>query len=101
MAYIFGQVSHQTEVFHSQFNEMVVGQDDLTLLDFRAGYRFGEKQNWEVAALVKNATDEEYFQNSVRFTSLSDTTTDPRRIGAALGYPGEGRSYGLQVRYDF
>ena len=63
---------------------------------------------WEtaVAAIVrtkpeKNLTDEEYFQNSVRFTSLSDTTTDPLRIGAALGYPAEGRSYGVQLRYRF
>ena len=31
------------------------------------------------------ATDEEFFQNSLRFTSLSDSATDPRRIGAALG----------------
>lgn len=100
-AYVFGQVSHSSELYHSQFNEDVVGQDDLTLVDFRAGYRFGELQNWEVAAIVKNLTDEEYYQTSVRFTSLSDATTDPKRIGAALGYPAEGRSYGVQVRYTF
>jgi len=51
--------------------------------------------------LIRNATDEEFFQNSVRFTSLSDSTTDPTRIGAALGYPAEGRSYGMQVSYSF
>jgi iron complex outermembrane receptor protein len=100
-AYLFGQVTHQAEVFHSQFNESVIGQGDLTLLDLRAGYRFGEDEAWEVAALVRNATDEEYYQNSVRFTSLSDTTSDPLRIGAALGYPAEGRSYGVQLNYRF
>jgi iron complex outermembrane receptor protein len=100
-AYLYGQVSHQTEIYHSQFNEAVVGQDDLTVVDFRAGYFFGAQENWEIAAIVKNLTDEEYFQNSVRFTSLSDSTTDPARIGAALGYPAEGRSYGVQLRYMF
>jgi len=52
-AYLFGQVSHQSEVFHSQFNETVVGQDSLTLVDLRAGYRFGAEQNFELALLVK------------------------------------------------
>jgi iron complex outermembrane receptor protein len=101
VAYLFGQVSHQDDVFHNQFNEAVVGQDSYTLADARAGYIFGAERNWELAVIVRNAFDEEYFQNSVRFTSLSDTTTDPARIGAALGYPGEGRSYGVQVRYSF
>lgn len=100
-AYLFGQVSHQDDVFHNQFNEDVVGQDSYTLVDARAGYIFGAEGNWELAAIVRNAFDEEYFQNSVRFTSLSDATSDPQRIGAALGYPGEGRSYGVQVRYSF
>ncbi len=99
--YLFGQVTHQSEVFHSQFNEAVIGQGSMTLVDLRAGYSFGTEQDWELAVLVRNATDEEYYQNSVRFTSLSDSVTDPQRIGAALGYPGEGRSYGLQVRYSF
>jgi len=100
-AYVFGQVTSQSEVFHSQFNERIIGQDGITLLDFRAGYLIGPDRNWEIAAIIKNATDEEYFQNSVRFTSLSDTTTDPARIGAALGYPAEGRSYGIEAKYRF
>jgi iron complex outermembrane receptor protein len=100
-AFVFGQVTHQDDVFHSQFEDPLVGQDSYTLVDLRAGYRFGENEEWEVAAIVKNATDEEYFQNSVRFTSLSDSGTDPARIGAALGYPAEGRSYGLQLRFTY
>ena len=35
------------------------------------------------------------------FRALSDSATDPRRIGAALGYPAEGRSYGMQVSCSF
>ena len=100
-AYVFGQVTWTDDIYHSQFNEPVIGQGAITLVDLRAGWFFGQDQAWEVAALVKNLTDEEYYQNSVRFTSLSDTTTDPLRIGAALGYPAEGRSYGVQLRYRF
>jgi iron complex outermembrane receptor protein len=99
--YLFGQVSWTDDIYHSQFNEAVVGQDSFTILDMRAGYLFGEDERWEVALVGNNLTDEEYFQNSVRFTSLSDTTTDPLRIGAALGYPAEGRSYGVQLVYRF
>ena len=99
--YLFGQYSWQDDVFHSQFNEAVIGQDSYGLLDLRAGYVFGQEDQWELAAIVKNATDEEYFQNSVRFTSLSNTATDPTQVGAALGYPGEGRTYGVQLRYGF
>jgi iron complex outermembrane receptor protein len=100
-AYLFAQYTHVAELFHSQFNESIIGQGSVDLLDLRAGYRFGSNNQWELAALIRNATDEEFFQNSVRFTSLSDSTTDPRRIGAALGYPAEGRSYGMQVSYSF
>ncbi len=100
-AFVFGQVAYQDDVFFSQFNEDVVGQSSYVLVNLRGGYRFGADENWELAVLVKNAFDEEYFQNGVRFTSLSDSGTDPERIGAALGYPGEGRSYGLQLRFSF
>lgn len=99
--YIFGQWTHQSQVWHSQFNEPVVGQGAMNLVDLRAGSRFGEDEAWELAAIIRNATDTEYYQNSVRFTSLSDSTTDPLRIGAALGYPAEGRSYGVQLNYRF
>ena len=84
-AYLFAQYTHVAELFHSQFNEAIIGQGSVDLLDLRAGYRFGADRQWEIAALIRNATDEEFFQNSVRFTSLSDSATDPRRIGAALG----------------
>ncbi len=99
--YLFGQYSWQDDIFHSQFNDPIIGQSSYGLVDLRAGYIFGSDDQWEISALVKNATDEEYFQNSVRFTSLSNGDTDPGAIGAALGYPGEGRSYGVQLRYGF
>jgi len=99
--YFFGQVAWQDDVFHSQFNEAEVGQEAYALVDARVGYVFGANDQWELSALVKNAFDEHYFQNSVRFTSLSNNTTDPEQIGAALGYPGEGRSYGLRLNYRF
>ncbi len=99
--YAFGQYTWQDDIFHSQFNEAAVGQAAYGLLDLRAGFIFGADDQFEIAVVGKNLTDEEFFQNSVRFTSLSNTATDPGQVGAALGYPGEGRSYGVQLRYGF
>lgn len=94
-----GQISHQDDVFFTQFNEPVVGQDSFTLVDGRVAYQVNE--NLEVALFGRNLTDEEYFQNVVRFTSTSDAIRDPLGIGNALGYPAPGRTYGLQAMYRF
>ncbi len=98
---IFGQLSYQSRVFHTQNNEALIGQDGFALLDARIAY-VAEDESWEVAVFGKNLTDEEYFQNTVRFTSLSQgNPADANNIGSALGYPGEGLSYGVQGTYRF
>ena len=102
---LFGMVSHQSEVFHSQFNEAVIGQGSYTLVNARIAYLPADA-NWEIAAVIKNALDEEYFQNSVRFTSTNNRVAgspnqDLVGAGNALGYPGEGRTYGVQAKYRF
>lgn len=98
---IFGQLSYQSRVFHTQNNEALIGQDGFALLDARIAY-VAEDESWEVAVFGKNLTDEEYFQNTVRFTSLSQgNPADVNNIGSALGYPGEGLSYGVQGTYRF
>lgn len=98
---IFGQLSYQSRVFHTQNNEALIGQDGFALLDARIAY-VAEDESWEVAVFGKNLTDEEYFQNTVRFTSLSQgNPADVNNIGAALGFPGEGLSYGVQGTYRF
>lgn len=93
------QVAYRSEVFHSQFNETEVGQDSVMLANLRAGITF--LNGVEVAFVVRNLLGEEYYQNSVRFTSLNDRSKDLIGIGAALGYPGEGRSMALQLHMGF
>nr|MDJ0657008.1 TonB-dependent receptor [Xanthomonadales bacterium] len=98
---VFAQVSHQSEIFHTQFNDPLIGQDDTTLVDARIAY-IGIGGYWEFALWGKNLTDEEYFQNTVRFTSLSEgNPADRFNIGAGLGYPAPGRSYGVEATYRF
>lgn len=93
------QIAYRSEVYHSQFNETEVGQDSVTLANVRAGITF--LNGVEVSFVVRNLLDEEYYQNSVRFTSLNDRSKDLTGIGAALGYPGEGRSMALQLHMGF
>ena len=93
------QIAYRSEVFHSQFNETEVGQDSVTLANVRAGLTF--LNGVEVSLVVRNLLDKEYYQNSVRFTSLNDRSKDLTGIGAALGYPGEGRSMALQLHMGF
>ena len=93
------QVAYRSTVYHSQFNETVVGQGSLMLANIRAGIRF--LNGVEVAFVARNLLDREYYQNSVRFTSLNDRSKDVTGIGAALGYPGEGRSIAVQLHWGF
>ena len=93
------QIAYRSEVFHSQFNETEVGQSSLMLANLRAGITF--VNGVEVSFVVRNLLDKEYYQNSVRFTSLNDRSKDLTGIGAALGYPGEGRSMALQLHMGF
>lgn len=98
---VFGQLSYQSRVFHTQNNENLIGQDGFALVDARVAY-VAPDESWEIAVVGKNLFDQDYFQNTVRFTSLSQgNPADANNIGAALGYPGEGRSYGVQASYRF
>ena len=93
------QVAYRSTVYHNQFNEPEVGQSSLMLANIRAGIRF--LNGVEVAFVARNLLDREYYQNSVRFTSLNDRSKDLTGIGAALGYPGEGRSIAVQLHWGF
>ena len=93
------QIAYRSTVYHSQFNEAEVGQGSLMLANIRAGIRF--LSGVEVAFVARNLLGREYYQNSVRFTSLNDRSKDLLGIGAALGYPGEGRSLALQLHWGF
>lgn len=98
---LFGQISHQSELFHTQFNDPLIGQDSITLLDARIAYTTASEQ-FVVALFGKNLSDEEYFQNTVRFTSLSEgNPADRFNIGAGLGYPAPGTSWGIEATLRF
>jgi iron complex outermembrane receptor protein len=98
---LFGQVSHQSEIFHTQFNDPVTSQDDITLLDARVAW-ISADDKFEVALYGKNLSDEDYYQNTVRFTSLSEgNPADRFNIGAGLGYPAPGTSWGLEGTIRF
>ena len=97
----FGQVSHQGELFHTQFNDPLIGQDAITLVDARVAYE-SPGDRFEVAVYGRNITDEEYFQNTVRFTSLSEgNPADRFNIGAGLGYPAPGSTWGIEGTVRF
>jgi iron complex outermembrane receptor protein len=97
---LFGQVTYRDELFFTQFNEPLVGSDDITLVDARIAYTTPDG-SWSTGIYGKNIFDEEYFQNGVRFTSTSDPAVDVNAIGNALGYPAPGAQYGVQVNYRF
>ncbi len=97
---LFGQVSHQGEVFFNADNSPSMTQDAYTVVDARIGYET-ESGALSVALFAKNLTDEEYFHNIVQFTSTSDTALDVFNVGHALGYPAPGRQWGVEVRYSF
>ena len=98
---LFAQMSYQSEIFHTQFNDPLIGQDAITLFDARFSY-YDPEGRWEAGIWGKNLTDEEYFQNTVRFTSLSEgNPADRFNIGAGLGYPAPGVSYGVDVTIRF
>ena len=98
---LFAQAAYQSELFHTQFNDPLIGQDSFTLIDARVNY-LSPNGVWEFAVYGKNLTDEEYFQNTVRFTSLSQgNPADRFNIGAGLGYPAPGRHYGVEATVRF
>jgi iron complex outermembrane receptor protein len=97
---LFGQLSFQDDLYFTQINESAVGQEAITLFDARAAW-LSNNGSWEVAAYGKNLTDEDYFNNGVRFTSTSDPAKDVFQIGNSLGYPAPGRNWGVQATYRF
>lgn len=97
---LFGQLSYQDDLYFTQINESEVGQEAITLFDARAAW-LSANGSWEVSAYGRNLTDEDYFHNGVRFTSTSDPAKDVFQIGNALGYPAQGRSWGMQATYRF
>ena len=95
------QISYQSRVYHTQHNENLISQGAFALLNARAAY-VSPDERWEISLWGKNLGDEQYFQNTVRFTSLSQgNPADVNNIGAGLGYPASGRSFGVEATFNF
>lgn len=95
-----GQVSYQSKVYYSKENEPLMSQGGYALVDARLAYKAANGA-WEIAMVVRNLFDKNYFQSSVRYTSMNDVAKDPNNIGHPLAYPAEGRSFGVQAAYRF
>ena len=95
-----GQVSYQSKVYFSKENEPLMSQSGYALVDARLAYRAADS-GWEIALVARNLLDKNYFQNSVRYTSMNDVAKDPNNLGHPLAYPAEGRSFGVQAAFRF
>jgi iron complex outermembrane receptor protein len=109
---LFAQLSHTDDVYFNAANAVVARQDAITLLDAQIGWT-NASGSLELSLFGKNLTDEEYFHNIVQFTSSSlpppgtadpapgAVITDPFAVGHSLGYPAPGRTWGLNLRWNF
>ena len=108
----FAQLSHTDDVYFNAANAEVSRQEAITLLDAQIGWT-NASGSLEVSLYGKNLSDEEYFHNIVEFTSSSlpppaadpappgAIITDPFATGHSLGYPAPGRTWGLNLRWNF
>jgi iron complex outermembrane receptor protein len=94
------QLTWTDDLYFTPINEEAVGQEAFALLDARVAWLSADAR-WELALLGRNLSDEEYYQNGVRFTSTTDPVRDLYNIGNALGYPAQGRSWAVQASYRF
>lgn len=94
------EANYQSRTFFSPFNENVVSNAPMTLINARIGLASVDDR-WELAVIGKNLTDVEYLSNVVRFTSTSIPSRDPQNIGNALGYPQPGRTFAVQLSFKY
>ncbi len=82
--------SHQDDHFFDVVNQPNAREDAYTVWNARAAYSFGPTLNWELAAWVRNLTDEEYRLYTFDFTGPGAFNQQffapPRWYGATLSY---------------
>lgn len=83
--------NYKSDVFFDQFNQAILSQDDLFLVNARVAYTL-PNDRWQVSAFVRNLTDEEYIVGAVGL---------PAQNNAPQGYAGNPRTYGMQINYGF
>jgi iron complex outermembrane receptor protein len=85
---IMGDVSYSDEVFFTEFNRAIEGEDSYTLVDLNLRYTSGSEQ---VTAdfWIKNATDEDVASSTFQLATartIGVTYMPPRTYGFTLGY---------------
>lgn len=83
--------NYKSEVFFDQFNQSILSQDDLLLVNGKVAYTIADGR-WEVALFGINLTGEEYLIGAVGL---------PAQNNAPQGYVGEPRQYGIQMSYHY
>ncbi len=80
-------VTHRSRIFFELPNSALISQDAVTLINARGGVSFADER-FELAAFIRNATDEDYL-------------LDAGNTGGAFGYPtfipAEPRFYGIEL----
>jgi len=84
-------VAYKSDLFFSIINDPIASQDAYTLASTRLAYTNSE-ETWTAALFVTNLTDEEYLLGVGDFRDV---------IGSYNRSFGEGRSYGLELSFDF
>ena len=89
-ASVRGDVSGQSRVFFTPFNNHIETQEPYGLVHLRAGFE-PRHRRWEIAVYARNLSNTEYV-----------TGTSNGSIPAFAGRPGEPRHWGTQftLRYD-
>ena len=72
-------------------------QSSYILYNASAGL-MAEDESWEVILWGKNLTDEDYVSQYVR---SRDGGSGPTAVEGVLAYVGEGRTYGLTLKYRY
>ena len=85
--------AYEDESYNLVANPEAIKRDETTLVDARISWNPPEG-NWAVAIWGKNLTDEVYYPAA--------TTVGAAGLGIpGLAYPGQPRTYGIDLRYSF
>ena len=80
-------VTHRSRIFFEVPNSPLISQPKITLFNARAGVSFANEQ-FEIAAIIRNASDEEY---------LLDAGNTGGAFGRPTFIPAEPRFYGIEL----
>ncbi len=86
-----GSVAYKSDLFFSTENDPLAAQDAYALFNARLAYT-SASENWTLAAVINNLTDEEYL------TNVNNVRNVIGSYGRIYGRP---RSIGLELSFDF